>query len=287
MVGIVAGIVALFSPWGPAPAHSLTLAWDPVDTASIASYNIYCGNASRQYIQQHEVQLSHCTKKECRFPLPDLADGKWFFAVTAVDIHGLESEFSNEASTVLPHVPKVLFPDTEAVLALGCRYRIQWAHFPESRVRIGLLQGGVESRPVASSAINDGDSLWKLSKKYSPGADYRIQVSSGGSSDDSDFPFRIAFPTVLQPSDGARLFRGSWCTIEWDPDSFCGPDVQIRLFKGRKKVATIAESAPNSTGQVAWQIPESVAPGPSFRVQVRSRSERKCKALSPGSFAIE
>jgi len=71
-------------------AQSVTLAWDPSPSGSIVGYRIYYGTNSRAYgfvtnaglVQTQRVTLPH--------------PGRWFFAATAYDTIGLESDFSNE-----------------------------------------------------------------------------------------------------------------------------------------------------------------------------------------------
>ena len=71
-------------------AQSVTVAWDASPSASIAGYRVYYGTNSRAYgfvtnaglVQTQRVVLPH--------------PGRWFFAATAYDTIGLESDFSNE-----------------------------------------------------------------------------------------------------------------------------------------------------------------------------------------------
>ena len=71
-------------------AQSVTLTWDASPSASIAGYRVYYGTNSRAYgfvtnaglVQTQRVTLPHA--------------GRWFFAATAYDALGLESDFSNE-----------------------------------------------------------------------------------------------------------------------------------------------------------------------------------------------
>jgi len=71
-------------------AQSVTVAWDASPSASIAGYRVYYGTNSRAYgfvtnaglVQTQWVTLPH--------------SGRWFFAATAYDTIGLESDFSDE-----------------------------------------------------------------------------------------------------------------------------------------------------------------------------------------------
>jgi hypothetical protein len=71
-------------------AQSVTLAWDASPSASIAGYRVYYGTNSRAYgfVTNAGLVLTQ------RVTLPH--PGRWFFAATAYDANGLESDYSNE-----------------------------------------------------------------------------------------------------------------------------------------------------------------------------------------------
>ena len=82
--------VMLLAWAGGMSAQNVTLAWDASPSASIAGYRVYYGTNSRAYgfvtnaglVQTQRVTLPH--------------SGRWFFAATAYDTIGLESDFSDE-----------------------------------------------------------------------------------------------------------------------------------------------------------------------------------------------
>jgi hypothetical protein len=85
------------------PSHSLaagtvTLVWDPSSgTNVIANYKVYYGSASRTYTNVTSVGTA------TTLSVSNLAVGTtYYFAATAVDAYGLESDYSAEASTVIP-----------------------------------------------------------------------------------------------------------------------------------------------------------------------------------------
>jgi fibronectin type 3 domain-containing protein len=90
-------------------AREVTLTWEPNSEPDLSHYIVYWGTASRFYtvnsgsiglVTEHKVQLPN--------------DGKiYFFAVTAVDEAGLESDFSNEVNTGEVK-PKILPPGKPA-----------------------------------------------------------------------------------------------------------------------------------------------------------------------------
>ncbi|HEX7081027.1 MAG TPA: putative Ig domain-containing protein [Gammaproteobacteria bacterium] len=76
-----------------------TLSWLPPTEKTdgspleLAGYKIYWGTASRSYSHVEEVGAGTAT-----YVIENLTPATWYFAVTAVDSEGLESDYSNEAS---------------------------------------------------------------------------------------------------------------------------------------------------------------------------------------------
>lgn len=80
---------------------SATLAWDAVGDSRVAGYRVYYGLASRDYAQAKGAGLNAggCTT----YVVNGLDRGRtYYFAVTAYDASGNESDFSNEASKPIP-----------------------------------------------------------------------------------------------------------------------------------------------------------------------------------------
>ena len=71
-------------------AQSVTLAWNASPSPEVTGYRVYYGTNSRSYsvVTNAGMVLTQTVV------LPHL--GRWFFAATAHDALGLESEFSNE-----------------------------------------------------------------------------------------------------------------------------------------------------------------------------------------------
>ena len=76
---------------------SVTLAWDPSPGSAIAGYRLYEGGASRTYT--NVIAAGNMTNAT----VSGLASGgTYFFAATAYDTSGLESDFSSEVSYTVP-----------------------------------------------------------------------------------------------------------------------------------------------------------------------------------------
>ncbi len=83
-----------------------TLTWDAPDTnangtvlTDLAGYKVYYGTASGNYTEVKDVgNVTTVSIDE----LPGIQSGIWYFAVTAYDTSGNESDYSNEVSTEIP-----------------------------------------------------------------------------------------------------------------------------------------------------------------------------------------
>jgi len=92
-------------------AERLTLAWDPSSSVDVVGYRLYYGTNTRSYqfvtnaglVLTQSVVIAH--------------RGRWFFAATAYDTNGLESDFSNEVSWQSKPVPPVMAGESWVRLA--------------------------------------------------------------------------------------------------------------------------------------------------------------------------
>jgi len=88
MKRLVTILIALWA--ATVQAQSVTLAWDASPSPSVTGYLIYYGTNSRSYSFLTNAGLALTQT----VVLPHL--GRWFFAATAYDAQGLESDYSNE-----------------------------------------------------------------------------------------------------------------------------------------------------------------------------------------------
>src|SRR5437867_940744 len=80
----------------PAFAVAVTLAWDPNSETTLSGYKLYYGTVSRNYTTVVDVG------NRTTYAVTGLAPGTYYFAVTAYDILGSESGYSNEVFTTVP-----------------------------------------------------------------------------------------------------------------------------------------------------------------------------------------
>src|ERR1035437_3756616 len=104
MKKLIAGII-LAVPIVSAIAGTATLAWDagPPNTGDdfpVAGYRVYYGIASGVYT--NSVDVGNTTQA---FVIHLVNGVTYFFAVTAYDTAGFESDFSYEVATTIPALP--------------------------------------------------------------------------------------------------------------------------------------------------------------------------------------
>ncbi|MFX0200361.1 MAG: CFI-box-CTERM domain-containing protein [Candidatus Hodarchaeota archaeon] len=76
-------------------ASSLTLAWSPNTEPDLAGYKVYYGTRSRDY--DSSIDVSNVTQ----YTVTDLEpEPRYYFALTAYDFSGYESDFSAEVSAI-------------------------------------------------------------------------------------------------------------------------------------------------------------------------------------------
>lgn len=92
MLHISTAVFLLFALNTAALAINVTLSWDANTESDLSGYNVYFGTAAGSY--GDPVNVGNTT----RHTLSDLADGTYYFTVTALDTSNNESVFSREIS---------------------------------------------------------------------------------------------------------------------------------------------------------------------------------------------
>ncbi len=93
----------VFVMWAAgAGAQRVTLAWDPSPSAAVSGYRVYWGTNSRAYCCMTNAGLALTQSVALAH------GGRWFFAATAYDTNGLESDFSGEVSWESKPEPPVM-----------------------------------------------------------------------------------------------------------------------------------------------------------------------------------
>lgn len=112
---LVAGLILAGAGWlaSALPANAgqhVTLAWYPSGDTNVVGYKIYYGTESHNYTAF--VDTGSNTQATITLPTPGVT---YYFAATAYDSTGTESDFSNETSYAAPATASL----TSAVMASG------------------------------------------------------------------------------------------------------------------------------------------------------------------------
>lgn len=99
LITLFLGVLAALTPLTAFGSGTVTLAWDPSPgTNVIANYNVYYGVASATYTNLAAAGTNTTVS------ISNLVEGAtYYFAATAVDTSGLESDYSTEVSTLIPN----------------------------------------------------------------------------------------------------------------------------------------------------------------------------------------
>jgi Big-like domain-containing protein/purple acid phosphatase-like protein len=149
---LVACVIAALCPLAPAlsSAAQVTLAWDPNTEPDLAGYKLYYGISSRSY--QFSVDVGNLTS----FPLSGLLEGQiYYFAATAYNFSGNESDFSNEVSTTIADVTSPVISAVAASNISSSEATITWAtdEASDSQVEYGPTPAYGSVTPADTSLL--------------------------------------------------------------------------------------------------------------------------------------
>ena len=97
-VGLVVVLACLFACTIAKAVSSVSLEWSPNIDPSVAGYNVYYGGESRNYTNTITVEGNFASAN-----IGGLVEGKtYYFAVTAYDVFGDESDYSDETVYIVP-----------------------------------------------------------------------------------------------------------------------------------------------------------------------------------------
>ena len=102
IINLAAWVAVMLAGVGSARGETVTLAWDASASTNVAGYRVYYGTNSRAYfcVTNAGLVLTQAVALPHR--------GRWFFAATAYDANGLESDFSSEVSWESKPAPPVI-----------------------------------------------------------------------------------------------------------------------------------------------------------------------------------
>ena len=127
-IGLAVVLICSFACTLAQAASSVSLQWTPNTDPSVVGYNVYYGGASHNYTNVIAAGISATADIE------GLVEGKtYYFAVTAYDAFGGESDFSAETVFIVPGF-LTLTPGTNANDPLHIRFPVAASHWYELQV---------------------------------------------------------------------------------------------------------------------------------------------------------
>ncbi len=103
LISILAALPSKAQALGPTNATTtVSLAWDMSPSTNVVSYNLYYGAASRNYTNKVSVIGRTNTTTSVVLPMRGIP---YYFAATARDTNGLESDYSSEVMYTPTPVP--------------------------------------------------------------------------------------------------------------------------------------------------------------------------------------
>jgi hypothetical protein len=144
------------------------LAWDASADISVVGYRLYYGGSSRGYTNFIDVGAKTSAS------VPGVRQGvPYYFAVTAYDSTGLESEFSDEVAYRVP----ITAPQLQGVARLDSRWLMLQGVAPPRKVVTILAGTDLKSWAFYGYAVADSNGVVQFRCPYSGGSRcfYRLQ----------------------------------------------------------------------------------------------------------------
>jgi hypothetical protein len=160
------------------------LAWDPSTDSIIAGYNIYYGGASGAYTSSADAGAN--LTAEVDGLTPGLT---YYFAVTAYDTNGFESEFSDEITNRLPVLPWIIAPPLTQTNIAGTSVTLAVSADGDPPLSFQWVNGLAPISGATASLLS-----WPQIGDYNAG-NYTVVVSNPWGSATS----RVATLTVIDP----------------------------------------------------------------------------------------
>ncbi len=226
------------------------------------------------------------------------SDGYYAWTVNAADsgnnyrikITSLASEndfdFSDSDFTITKSIITISSPNGGENWQTSSSYGIVWTDNIFSPVKIELYKGGTYYLTIADTTQSDGYFAWSVNAADS-GSDYRVKITSLGSSNDfdysdNDFTITKSQVTVTAPNGGESWETSTSYGIIWTDDIFV--PVKIELYKGGAFYSTIVDTT-QSDGYYLWSV-NAAESGNDYKVKITSLGSSNDFDYSDADFSI-
>jgi hypothetical protein len=236
----LAGLLSLAVKNATAQSGTVNLAWQPSTNAGIVGYNVYIGDVSGLYTSSMDVGTNLTAM------VTDILPGvTYYFATTAYDTNGQESDFSDEVTNRIPVPPLITVQPVSQSVAPGSPVT-----FSVSAVGDGPLgyQWYDWTTPIAGATSSSLS--WPQAQFYNAGY-YSVSVANAAG-------LIVSAPAILSLLDPPAILAQpqpqlaiATTSVGFSPTVIGTGPLSFHWFKGR----TALQGATNST--LAW---DSVPP---------------------------
>ena len=186
--------LASFSNYGQ---HSVHLAAPGVSILSSVLDNAYAKYSGTSMATPHVAGVAALLLAQ--YPSMSLSELKFRLMWTGDEIDALSSKTitgrrlnAYNALTAQPSLT-ILTPNTQTTWVQGFDWPIQWISIGGSgTVNIFLLKAGAVVEQLAANVPNTGEFSWSIPSTVAVGSDYRISITDGVSTDESDVNFAVS-----------------------------------------------------------------------------------------------
>ena len=217
-------------------AGTATVSWDPNAEPDLAGYKAYYGTSSRNYSQSIDMG------NVINYTVSGLAEGQtYYFTVTAYNSSGLESDYSNEVSKIVPVSPPsdttppiISGLSTSNLTSTGLTIAWNTDEPADTQIEYGTSTSyGFFSTLNSVLATNHSQSLSGLSSSTLYHFRLRSRDASGNLAISGDFTFttQSAPPPAdttppVQSSITAINISATGATIQWNTDEPANSQVE-------------------------------------------------------------
>ena len=256
------------------PAGSVSLSWDfPTERSDgtpltdLAGCRVHYGIASGDYVVSEDAGATNCAtisglQEDCTY----------YFAVTAYDVAGMESPYSEEATVTVPkanRAPRLLACEDQAVvIGSVCRFQVCAV---DADGQVPDLSAPIRPAGAVFTDKEDGSGefVWKPGISDIGDHEVRFVASDGGTSDTNVVSIHVSSFFMAGPANGEIVRPGAALDISWQGQWSLGA-VVIDLWQGTNLVATFGNEVAAASNSVVWtaSLPAGLAPGPDYFVSI-------------------
>lgn len=264
-------------------AGDAVLTWNPSVSEDIVGYKVYAGNASRLY--GSPIMVGNQTQ----YTMTGLINGAWYFAVTAVDIEGDESDYSNEVTKSIGAASDTAPPVISGITSLSITKTgatIAWAtnEAAKSQVEFGTTTAYGKSSALNNSLLTaHSHALSGLAS----GTLYHYRVKStdaaGNLAVSGDYTFKTVTQTATDTTSpvisaiSSTGITSTGATIVWATNESSDSQVEYGTTTAYGKSTTLNASPVTAHSQVLSGLSENTL----YHYRVKSKDASGNPAVSP------